>query len=118
MDYTVVDLKDKIEALHPEIRRQGLSLALIFDAATQRYSLKLGQGQYEVGAYLEKQDADDCMAGKKCLNLAGGTDPAARGLGGVGQAAAAGLKPPAAPAGQLGWRLPPSCDKITCYIKF
>ncbi len=70
MDYTIAALKEKIEALHPEIGDKGLSLGLFYDEASQRYSLNLSKGLNEVGAYLEKQDADDCMAGKKCLNLA------------------------------------------------
>jgi uncharacterized protein (UPF0179 family) len=32
--------------------------------------VKLGKAGKEFGFYLEKKDADDCMAGKSCVNLA------------------------------------------------
>lgn len=70
MDYTIVALREKIQALHPEIEGNGLALGLFYDEAGRRYTLKLSKGQEEVGSYLEKQDADDCMAGKKCVHLA------------------------------------------------
>lgn len=70
MDYTIVGLREKILALHPEIQDYGLALGLSYDEASRRYTLKLGKGQDEVGGYLEKKDADDCMDGKKCVNLA------------------------------------------------
>ena len=67
MDYTIVDLKEKILILHPEIDAHGLALGISYDEPGQRYTLKLGKGQDEVGIFLEKKDADDCMVGKKCL---------------------------------------------------
>jgi len=32
--------------------------------------LKIGKANHEFGMYLEKKDADDCLDGKKCVNLA------------------------------------------------
>ncbi len=70
MNYTVDQLKGKILEFHPEIARLGLDLNLTFDAPQNRYALKLSKAGEELGLYLQKSDADDCMAGKKCVNLA------------------------------------------------
>ena len=70
MGYTIVGLKDKIRELHPESARQGLNLTVTFDEAANRFVLKLIKGGHELGAYLEKKDADACMDGEKCLDLA------------------------------------------------
>ncbi len=70
MGYTIVGLKDKILEFHPEIARQGFNLSVTFDDATNRFLLKLSKAGHELGAYLEKKDADACMDGKKCVDLA------------------------------------------------
>lgn len=70
MDYTIADLKEKILILHPEIDANGLALGIFYDEPGQRYTLKLGNRQSEVGIFLAKKDADDCMAAKQCLSLA------------------------------------------------
>jgi hypothetical protein len=56
--------------LHPEIRKAGLDLSINFEEADQRYTVKVGKAGEERGAYLEKSDADACVSGGKCLNLA------------------------------------------------
>ncbi len=70
MDYTLGSLKEKIQELHPEIQAGGLDLSLVYDEGSRRFVLKLAKGKDEVGAFLERTDADDCRAGKKCVNLA------------------------------------------------
>ncbi len=70
MGYAIAGLKDKILELHPEIEKNGLYLQVSLDEETPRYLLKFTKQDVELGAYLEKQDADACMDGKKCLNLA------------------------------------------------
>jgi hypothetical protein len=64
------ELRDKILAFHPEIAAKSIDLEVGFDAAAGKYTVKLRQAGEEVGAYLEKQDAEECLAGKKCVNLA------------------------------------------------
>jgi len=69
MGYTIADLKEKILILHPEIDANGLSLGILYDEPGERYTLKLGKGQDEVGIFVGKKDVDDCMAGEQCLSL-------------------------------------------------
>jgi len=70
MNYNTDQLKDKIRGFHPELVQNGVSLSADWDGAGKRFALKLSKAGKEVGAYLDQKDADECMAGKKCLNLA------------------------------------------------
>jgi hypothetical protein len=70
MNYSTDQLKEKVRGFHPELAQNGVDLSLDWDAAGKRFALKLGKAGKEVGAYLDQKDADECMAGKKCLNLA------------------------------------------------
>lgn len=70
MGYTIAGLKDKIMEFHPEIAGKGIELAVSFDEAGNRFVLTLGREGHEFGAYLDKKDADACMDGEKCVNLA------------------------------------------------
>jgi hypothetical protein len=63
-------LKDKIRAFHPEIDQKGMNLSVTWDEPGKRFGLRLSLTGQEVGAYLDKKDADECMTDKKCLNLA------------------------------------------------
>jgi hypothetical protein len=60
----------KIREYHPEIERSSVELSVSWDEAGKRYALKLSKFGEAVGAYLDQKDADDCLAGKKCANLA------------------------------------------------
>ncbi len=70
MGYTVVGLKEKLLKFHPEIAQKGLNLLVAFDTEQNRFRLKLSKGDQEFETFLDKKDADDCMDGKKCVNLA------------------------------------------------
>jgi len=59
-----------IHKFHPEIARNKLELSVTFETAKDRYLIKLSKSGETVGAYLEEQDADDCLEGKKCVKLA------------------------------------------------
>ena len=67
--YTIEGLKDMIYELHPEIVQHALNLSVIFDEAQNAYVLKFSRGGRELNTYLDKQDADECMGGKKCIHL-------------------------------------------------
>ncbi len=64
------DLKEKILAFFPELAERAIDLEVGFDASAGKYTVKLRKSGQELDAYLEKQDAEECLAGKKCLNLA------------------------------------------------
>ncbi len=70
MNYGTDNLKAKIREFQPEIDQKGMDLSVTWDAAGKRFALMLSQAGQQVGAYLDKKDADECLAGKKCLNLA------------------------------------------------
>ena len=70
MTYSVDQLKEKILSFHPELAQKGVDLSLDWDAAGKRVAVKLSKAGKGVGAYLDQKDADECMSGKKCLNLA------------------------------------------------
>lgn len=70
MGYTVAALKDKILEFHPEIAAKAINLDVSFDQQSRRYMLKLSKDAQEFGVYLDQEDADSCMDGKKCVNLA------------------------------------------------
>jgi hypothetical protein len=70
MDHQIEQVKEKILAFHPEIDQNNVGLSVTWDAAAKRFALKLSKAGEAVGAYLEQKDADDCLAGQKCVNLA------------------------------------------------
>jgi hypothetical protein len=70
MNYTIEELKQEITEFHPEIGQKGINLDVTFNKEANKYEVRVSKAGQEFGAFLEKQDADDCMAGKKCLNLA------------------------------------------------
>ncbi len=67
--YTTEGLKDMIYELHPEIVQRAMNLSASFDEAKNAYVLKFSRGGRELSTYLDKQDADECMEGKKCIHL-------------------------------------------------
>ena len=69
MSYTIEGLKDMIFELHPEIVQHALNLSVVFDEAKNAFVLKFSRGGRELITYLDKQDADECLEGKKCIHL-------------------------------------------------
>jgi hypothetical protein len=67
--YSIEGLKDMIFELHPEIIQHALNLSVRFDAAKGAYVLKFSRGGRELNTYLDKQDADECINGEKCIHL-------------------------------------------------
>ena len=70
MDQQIDQVTEKIHEFHPEIKRNNMVLDVTFDGPGDRYVLKLSKSGEAVGTYLPEKDADDCLAGKKCVNLA------------------------------------------------
>ena len=62
-------LKDMIFELHPEIVQHALNLSVTFDEAKNAFVLKFSRGGRELITYLDRQDADECIEGKKCIHL-------------------------------------------------
>ena len=58
MGYTQVALEDRILDMYPEIRQNGLSPRLSFDAGKNAWVVKLMKGKQEQTVYISKADAD------------------------------------------------------------
>jgi len=69
MVYSEAALKDKILEMYPEIREHHLLASLDFDERKNAYVLTFKRGTEVLTTHLEKQDADDCMNGIKCVYL-------------------------------------------------
>jgi hypothetical protein len=70
MNQPISSVIAKIREFHPEIEWNNIDLSVSWDEAGKRYALKLSKSGESVGSYLDQKDADECLAGKKCLNLA------------------------------------------------
>ena len=70
MEQHVDRVTEKIREFHPEIERNNIDLNITYDQPAARYAIKLSKSGESVGAYLDQKDADDCLSGKKCVNLA------------------------------------------------
>jgi hypothetical protein len=69
MGYTNVALKDKISEMYPEIQQHDISVGLDFSEDKNSYVVKFKKDSHELETYLDKQDADECMDGVKCVHL-------------------------------------------------
>jgi hypothetical protein len=70
MNQPISSVIEKIREFHPEIDRKNMDLSVSWDEAGKHYALRLSKSGVTVGAYLDPKDADECLAGKKCVNLA------------------------------------------------
>jgi hypothetical protein len=69
MSYSKVALEDKILDMYPEIVEHGISASLDFSEGKNAYIVKLKKGKHELTTHLDKEDADECMEGVKCVHL-------------------------------------------------
>ena len=69
MEDTIESLEDTIFEIHPEIVQHALNLSITFDESKNAYVLTFSRGGRELKTYMDKQDADECMEGKKCIHL-------------------------------------------------
>lgn len=67
--YTLVALKEKILEMYPEIYDHAISVGLDFDSQKNTYIVTFTRGSDILTTHIEKQDADDCMNGIKCVHL-------------------------------------------------
>ena len=69
MTYTYADLKEKIMKMYPEIKEHNVSVDMAFDGKKNAYLLTFTRGKDVLATHLEKNDADECMNGIKCVYL-------------------------------------------------
>lgn len=69
MGYSVVDLKDRIIEMYPEIEAHGIVVNAVFDEELNAYVVRFRKGSHMLSTHLEKKDADDCIDGVRCVHL-------------------------------------------------
>ncbi len=62
-------LKDKIIEMYPEVLHHGISVGLDSSKEKNACVVKFKKDSHELETYLDKQDADECMDGVKCVRL-------------------------------------------------
>ncbi len=67
MTYTMGALKDKVLEMYPEIPEHHFDVDLRFDEGKNAYILTFKRGGETLTTHLEKNDADECMNGIKCV---------------------------------------------------
>jgi hypothetical protein len=67
MTYTDLQLLDKIREMYPEIKDHHFMLDVDFNDTQQAYIVTFTRGKESLATHLEKQDADECMNGVKCV---------------------------------------------------
>lgn len=69
MAYTPEELKEKLHELYPEIQEFGLSMDIIFDEQKDAWVVSFEKEGHRRHAFLDKKDADACIAGTSCIYL-------------------------------------------------
>ncbi len=69
MVYSNADLKSKILEMYPEINQHQVAVDMNFDERKNAYLLTFTRGKDLLSTHLEKNDADECMDGIKCVYL-------------------------------------------------
>ena len=63
------DLCEKIRELYPDIGECGIDLEAEYDDAQKAWVVYLKKDRHELKTFLEDNDAEQCMLGKKCVGL-------------------------------------------------
>ena len=69
MVYANIELQDKILEMYPEIMQHHVTVGIYFDETKNAYILSFRRGNDVLKTHLEKNDADECMNGIKCVYL-------------------------------------------------
>ena len=62
-------LCDKIKDIYPDIGQCGIDVKVDFDQRENTWVVDLSRGDHHLKTFLEKEDAEGCVEGKKCVNL-------------------------------------------------
>ncbi len=60
-------LQQKLTEMYPEIETHKIGLALDFDTGKNAWIVTLVKGDHTLSTFLEKQDADACVEGDRCV---------------------------------------------------
>ena len=61
---------EKIRDIYPDIGVCGIDVSVEYDDALNRWKVYLKKDAQELKTFLEPGDAEKCMEGKQCVNLA------------------------------------------------
>jgi hypothetical protein len=67
--FTKEELCKKITDMYPEIGQCGIDIGVHFDDEKKAWVVDLVKDSKNLKHYLELPEADDCMAGNKCVSL-------------------------------------------------
>ena len=62
-------LCEKIKELYPDIGECGMDVSVAYDDTQKAWTVHLKKDHHELKTYLEENDAESCMIGKKCVGL-------------------------------------------------
>jgi hypothetical protein len=63
------ELRNKILKMYPEIQKSNIDLNLRFNKYKNAYIVKMKKNGHTLTTHLEKNDAEECMNGTKCVHL-------------------------------------------------
>ena len=69
MGYSNTALKDKIMEMYPEISHHDISVGVDFSDEKDSYVIRFKKDSHELSTYLDRNDANECMDGNKCIHL-------------------------------------------------
>lgn len=63
------ELKKRIIEIYPEVQKYSVESDVTFDEKTDSWLVTMKKGENELSTHIEKQDAEDCLKGNKCIYL-------------------------------------------------
>jgi hypothetical protein len=67
--YNKQDLCGKIKEIYADVGECGMDVTVDYDADKHAWVVDLKKGSHRLKTYLEPEDAEACMLGKKCIGL-------------------------------------------------
>jgi hypothetical protein len=69
MQVKASELLAKIREMYPEIEKNGVQTSCHYDEKTEAWMVQFSFGEHSLDTHLEKQDVEDCLAGRKCVHM-------------------------------------------------
>jgi hypothetical protein len=69
MEYSQVDLENKIMEMYPSIEEHGIDMSMDYDNAECAWIIKLELDGNELTTHMFERDARECMKGNLCIHL-------------------------------------------------
>ncbi|RMD57377.1 MAG: hypothetical protein D6828_03785 [Nitrospirae bacterium] len=69
MSIDAKDLEKKLREMYPDINKYSFDLFLEFDKEKDAWVVHLKHGKHELKTFLDREDAEACLEGTKCVYL-------------------------------------------------